>query len=84
LKALAAANVPEVAITELDIAGANPQEYQEVVKACYWVSHCVGVTVWGVRDQESYRANVALLLFGQSWAPKDAYYSIRNYLRNLQ
>ena len=83
LKALAAANVTEVAITELDITDAPPAEYEEVVTACYWVPTCVGITVWGVRDNESYRAAEHPLLFGESWAPKDAYYDIRDYLRKL-
>jgi endo-1,4-beta-xylanase len=84
LRALAAANVPEVAITELDITGASPQEYQQVVQACYYVPHCVGVTVWGIRDTDSDRAADTPLLFAESWAPKDAYYAIRDYLRDLQ
>jgi endo-1,4-beta-xylanase len=38
LKTLAAANVKEVAITELDIAGAAPNDYLTVMRACLDVS----------------------------------------------
>jgi endo-1,4-beta-xylanase len=84
LRELAAANVDEVAVTELDIAGANPQEYQTVVQACYHVPHCVGVTTWGIRDSDSWQPNAKSLLFGDDWAPKDAYYAIRDWLRGIQ
>ncbi|CAG5155788.1 uncharacterized protein ALTATR162_LOCUS3835 [Alternaria atra] len=86
LKSLAAANVAEVAITELDIAGANPQEYQAVAQYCYWVPHCVGVTTWGVRDNEASGKNTPAqtpLLFGSDWAAKKAYFAIRDYLPDL-
>ncbi|KAG9185616.1 endo-1,4-beta-xylanase [Alternaria panax] len=87
LRSLAAANVAEVAITELDIQGANPQEYQDVVQYCYWVPHCVGVTTWGVRDNEAAGKNTpdeTPLLFGSDWAAKNAYFAIRDYLLNLK
>lgn len=84
LRALAAANVDEVAVTELDIEGASPAEYSTVVAACYSVPQCVGVTVWGVRDDDSWKADKTPLLFNSNWEPKDAYYAIRDYLRKLQ
>jgi endo-1,4-beta-xylanase len=62
LRALAAADVDEVAITELDIDGASPEEYKTVVEACYHVPHCVGITVWGVRDTVGLLYSSPLLL----------------------
>jgi endo-1,4-beta-xylanase len=50
LRALAKSGV-EVAITELDIEGANAEEYKTAVQACYNVPECVGVTVWGISDK---------------------------------
>jgi endo-1,4-beta-xylanase len=81
LKALAAANVDEIAVTELDIEGASPAEYPTVVAACYAVPRCVGVTVWGIRDADSWKKEKSPLLFNDNWEPKDAYYAIRDYLR---
>jgi endo-1,4-beta-xylanase len=76
-----AAIVDEVAITELDVVGSNPQTYRQAVEACYHVPTCVGVTTWEVRD-ETDDQNKAL--FKINYDPKDAYYAIADWLKTLQ
>jgi endo-1,4-beta-xylanase len=71
---------PEVAITELDIEGRNPQEYMQVVEACYHVPTCVGVTVWGVCDTTSQGKT----LFKNNFDSTDAYFAIADWLKTLQ
>ncbi|KAL0467613.1 endo-1,4-beta-xylanase [Neurospora intermedia] len=76
IKALATANVKEVAVTELDIQGNNAGDYATITKGCLNESKCVGITVWGVRDSDSWRPNGNPLLFDANWNPKAAYNSI--------
>ncbi|NUT51736.1 MAG: 1,4-beta-xylanase [Saccharothrix sp.] len=73
----------DVQITELDIEGsgtAQAQNYERVVKACLAVSRCTGITVWGIRDTDSWRSSGTPLLFDGSGNKKAAYTSTLNAL----
>jgi endo-1,4-beta-xylanase len=75
LQKAASANV-DVAITELDIANAPTNDYVTVVKACLNTPRCVGITVWGVSDKDSWRKGANPLLFDGNFQKKAAYNSI--------
>ena len=62
IKALAAVpGIKEVAVTELDIQGNNANDYVTVTNGCLAEPKCVGITVWGVRDNVSPRGPVSQL-----------------------
>ncbi|MGW6296882.1 endo-1,4-beta-xylanase [Streptomyces sp. NPDC055058] len=70
----------DVAVTELDIQGASPTTYAAVVNDCLAVSRCLGVTVWGVRDMDSWRSEHTPLLFNNDGSKKQAYSAVLNAL----
>lgn len=85
----------DVAITELDIRMQLPSDsakltrqaadYKAVVNACLAVSRCVGVTVWGFTDSDSWIPSTfpgqgAATPYDENYAPKPAYYAIAEAL----
>jgi endo-1,4-beta-xylanase len=69
----------DVQITELDIAGANQvSAYAAVTNACLAVARCTGITVWGIRDSDSWRTGQNPLLFDASGNKKAAYTAVLN------
>ncbi|MGJ6970015.1 endo-1,4-beta-xylanase, partial [Streptosporangium sp. G11] len=72
----------DVQITELDVAQGSNQAnvYAAVTRACLAVSRCTGITVWGIRDSDSWRTGENPLLFDASGNKKAAYTSTLNAL----
>ncbi|MFI1990736.1 non-reducing end alpha-L-arabinofuranosidase family hydrolase [Actinoplanes sp. NPDC020271] len=72
----------DVQITELDVAQGGNQAgiYASVTRACLAVSRCTGITVWGIRDSDSWRSGENPLLFDSSGSKKAAYTSVLNAL----
>jgi endo-1,4-beta-xylanase len=66
----------DVQITELDITQAGTTAYANTVKACMNVSRCTGITVWGIRDSDSWRSSDNPLLFDSSGNKKAAYSAV--------
>ena len=72
----------DVALTEVDVTNANTTQYAGLTQACVNVSRCVGITVWGVRDSDSWRSSESPLLFDGSGNKKAAYTSVLNVLNS--
>jgi len=70
----------DVQLTELDIAQAGTTAYSNTVKACMNVSRCAGITVWGIRDTDSWRTGENALLFDGNGNKKAAYNSVLSAL----
>jgi endo-1,4-beta-xylanase len=70
----------DVQITELDILQANASAYAAVTRACLAVSRCTGITVWGVRDCDSWRGGDNALLFDCAGNKKAAYNAVLDTL----
>ncbi|MFG3130809.1 endo-1,4-beta-xylanase [Streptomyces tendae] len=70
----------DVAITELDIQGAPASTYANVTNDCLAVSRCLGITVWGVRDSDSWRSEQTPLLFNNNGSKKAAYTAVLDTL----
>ncbi|KAF2276405.1 endo-1,4-beta-xylanase-like protein A precursor [Westerdykella ornata] len=81
MAALCAA-APECALTEVDIQNAQTSDWQGVVKACMQQKNCVGITVWGVRDNDSWRPQGNPLLFDSNYKPKNHYTTVLNTIKS--
>ena len=70
----------DVQLTELDIAQAGTTSYSNTMKDCMNVSRCAGITVWGIRDSDSWRSSENPLLFDASGNKKPAYDAVLSAL----
>jgi len=67
---LLARSVSEVAVTELDIAGAAATDYEEVVKACLAVTKCIGYVLTPLNSSDY--MYLELLLTNETVSPSGA------------
>jgi endo-1,4-beta-xylanase len=71
----------DVQVTELDIRNAPADAYRNTVNDCLAVSRCTGITVWGIRDQDSWRSGESPLLFNGN-TKKPAYDAVLTALNS--
>ncbi|WP_433494720.1 endo-1,4-beta-xylanase [Micromonospora sp. CA-248089] len=72
----------DVALTEVDVTNSSTSQYAGLTQACINVPRCIGITVWGVRDSDSWRSNESPLLFDGGGNKKAAYNSVLNVLNS--
>ncbi|MFG1992573.1 endo-1,4-beta-xylanase [Actinoplanes sp. NPDC048988] len=72
----------DVALTEVDVTNSSTSQYAGLTQACLNVPRCIGITVWGVRDSDSWRSNESPLLFDSNGNKKAAYTSVLNALNS--
>jgi endo-1,4-beta-xylanase len=72
----------DVQITELDVTNASTTQYTNVTNDCLAVARCNGITVWGIRDSDSWRSGESPLLFDGSGNKKPAYNAVLTALNN--
>jgi endo-1,4-beta-xylanase len=72
----------DVQLTEADVTNASTTQYQGMTQACVNVARCTGISVWGVRDSDSWRSSESPLLFDGSGNKKAAYTSVLNVLNS--
>ena len=70
----------DVQLTEVDVTNASTAQYAGLTQACLNVPRCTGITVWGVRDSDSWRSSENPLLFDGNGNKKAAYASVLNVL----
>jgi len=72
----------DVQITELDVQQGSNQAniYTTVTRACMAITRCTGITVWGIRDSDSWRTGANPLLFDNNGNKKAAYTAVLNAL----
>jgi endo-1,4-beta-xylanase len=73
----------DVALTEVDVTNSSTSQYAGLTQACMNVPRCIGITVWGVRDSDSWRSNESPLLFDGNGNKKAAYNSVLNVLNSV-
>ncbi len=81
LSSFAALNV-DVQVTELDITNAPAAPYRSTTEDCLAVARCTGITVWGIRDNDSWRSGESPLLFNSGNGKKAAYDAVLAALNN--